>query len=261
MLEGNILLWNRRGIVNLETQCALVNIVQAKRPSIIFLSETLAQEAHIESLKRILGFQDSLCIDHGRESQGLALLWNSDTHVKLRTYSAHHIDVEVGKDGMDPWRFTGIYGFAGKDVRNCTWDLIEALALQQCNLAWMMAGDFNEIMSNADKSGGPPRASGGITKFRNTMTRCGLMDMGFVGSRFTWSNKFTKERLDIGFQSPLWRSRFPYSRVVALNPSDFDHNPILVEVRSDCRLPNSVCIRFRFEEGWSGYVEAESIIR
>lgn len=181
--------------------------------------------------------------------------------MKLRTYSAHHIDVEVGKDGMDPWRFTGIYGFAGRDVRNRTWDLVEALGLQQCNLAWLMTGEFNEIMSNADKFGGTPRALAAITKLWSTMTRCGLMDMGFVGNRFTWSNKFTKERLDRGFQSPLWRSRFPYSRAITLNPSDSDHNPILVEVRSDCRLLNTFCKRFRFEEGWSGRAEAESIIK
>lgn len=208
-----------------------------------------------------MGFQECLCVEPGRESPGLALLWNSDTQIRLRTCSAHHIDVEVGKDGMDPWRFIGIYGFAGREVRNRTWDLIEALALQQCNLAWLMAGDFNEIMHSRDKSGGPPRSGAAMAKFRSTMTRCQLFDIGFVGSRFIWSNKFTKERLDISFQSMLWRIRFPYSRAVTLHPSDSDHNPILVEVKSERDTSYRTCKRFRYEEGWFGRKEPEDIIK
>ncbi|XP_062005868.1 uncharacterized protein LOC133723047 [Rosa rugosa] len=64
--------------------------------------------------------------------------------------------------------------------------------------------------------------------FRSTVADCDLIDMGFAGSRFTWSNKFTKERLDRGFQTPQWRALLPHSRVVTLNPSEFDHSPLLI---------------------------------
>lgn len=65
-----------------------------------------------------------------------------------------------------------------------------------------MVGDFNEIMSNDEKSGGVPRAMAPMQLFRQTMADCDLHDMGYVGSRYTWPNKFTKERLDRSFASP-----------------------------------------------------------
>ncbi|XP_062021002.1 uncharacterized protein LOC133737477 [Rosa rugosa] len=64
------------------------------------------------------------------------------------------------------------------------------------------------------------------------MTGCGLFDMGFVGSKYTWSNRYTKERLDRAFHSMHWRECFPFSRVVTLPPSDSDHCPLLIEVET-----------------------------
>ncbi|XP_062014223.1 uncharacterized protein LOC133730693 [Rosa rugosa] len=260
MHQGNVLVWNCRGIVNLETQSALVDIVQAKKPTLIFLSETWAPKNLIDSLTRKLGFKGGFCVPHENDSQGLALLWSDETHVDIRTYSPNHIDAEVGKPGTDLWRFTGIYGVAARDGRNRTWSLIETLAAQPCSLPWLMAGDFNEVMSNADKSGGPPRAAAAMARFRRTMSVCGLIDMGFVGSRFTWSNRFTKERLDRGFQSMQWRTRFPFSRAVTLPPSESDHIPILIEVSDERLARGKIQRRFRFEEAWYGRQECDQII-
>ncbi|XP_062028333.1 uncharacterized protein LOC133744209 [Rosa rugosa] len=104
-----------------------------------------------------------------------------------------------------------------------------------------MAGDFNEIMSQADKSGDPRRAALPMEILRRTMAACGFVDMGFVGSRFTWSNKYTKERLDRSFQTLQWRSLFPFSRVITLNPSESDHCPILIKTsfRKEWALPTT----------------------
>ncbi|XP_062009502.1 uncharacterized protein LOC133726056 [Rosa rugosa] len=124
-----------------------------------------------------------------------------------------------------------------------------------------MAGDFNEIMCNADKSGGVSRATAPMRRFRETMSNCDLLDMGFVGSRFTWSNKYTKERLDRAFQSLSWSNNFPFSRVVTLSPSESDHCPILVEVKKDQGTIRRAQKRFRFEEMWHGNEHCASIIQ
>ncbi|XP_024199817.1 uncharacterized protein LOC112203016 [Rosa chinensis] len=236
-------------------------MVQARKPSLIFLSETLARKNLIDSLTVRLGFKGGFCVPHETDSQGLALFWRESTHVVIRSYSPNHIDAEIGKPGTDLWRFTGIYGVAARGGRDRTWSLIRTLAAQQCSLPWLMAGDFNEVLSSADKSGGPPRSAAAMARFRQTMSVCGFIDMGFVGGRFTWSNRYTKERLDRGFQTAQWRSRFPFSRVVTLSPSESDHSPLLIEV-SAARLPNNRWVRrFRFEEAWFGREECSTIIK
>ncbi|XP_024178114.1 uncharacterized protein LOC112184050 [Rosa chinensis] len=251
MFQGNVLVWNCRGIVNFESQRALIDIVQARKPSLIFLAETLAQKEHIDALTRRLGFKDNIYYPQERESQGVALIWNDDTHASLRSRSPNHIDVVVGKpDETHKWRFTVIYGVVAHGERHRTWTLIQALAAEPCTLPWLMAGDFNKIMSNNDKSGGPRRAAAPMATFRRTMADCDLLDMGFVGSRFTWSNKYTKERLDRSFQTPPWRSLFPYNRVITLNPSESDHCPLLIIVSAEKLRYKKATNQFRFEECW-----------
>ncbi|XP_061993843.1 uncharacterized protein LOC133711764 [Rosa rugosa] len=265
MQSLNVLVWNCRGIVNRETQHALVDLVRAKRPSLIFLAETLAQPSIIDSLTGRLGFAGNICFSSDQEApfQGVALLWNSDMHASLRSSSPNHIDADISMEVGGPvvWRFTGIYGVASRTERRRTWDMIESLAAEPCSLPWIMAGDFNEIMSNLDKSGGPPRAVAPMLRFRQTMTNSGLYDMGFVGSRFTWSNRYTKERLDRSFQNMLWRTCFPFSRVITLNPLESDHVPLLVEIRRDNTRQTRPPQRFRFEEMWHGNEMCHNIIQ
>ncbi|XP_062020952.1 uncharacterized protein LOC133737412 [Rosa rugosa] len=93
------------------------------------------------------------------------------------------------------------------------------------------------------------------------MAACGFVDMGFVGSRFTWSNKYTKERLDQSFQTLQWRSLFPFSRVITLNPSESDHCPILIEVHAEKVQSTRVNRPFRFEEIWHGNQTCADIIQ
>lgn len=131
-----------------------------------------------------------------------------------------------------------------------TWDLLHTLAAQT-SLPWLVAGDFNEILSNADNSGGPPRGNAPMARFHVALVDCGLFDMGFVGSRFTWANRFTKERLDRLCQSLSWREIYPCSRTITLPLNKSDHNPIMVEVSLDPIVPKRKPRRYRFEEMWA----------
>lgn len=61
-----------------------------------------------------------------------------------------------------------------------TWNLLRSLA-SQASLPWLVTGDFNEILCNAKKSGGPPRGATQVLNFCRALVDCGLKDLGFCG--------------------------------------------------------------------------------
>ncbi|XP_027183762.1 uncharacterized protein LOC113782049 [Coffea eugenioides] len=70
-------------------------------------------------------------------------------------------------------------------------------------------GDFNDICSNGEKWGGRERFEGSFRDFNNFIFRKELVDIGFVGVPWTWSNTWdeegeVKERLDRCLGSVGW---------------------------------------------------------
>lgn len=99
--------------------------------------------------------------------------------VNLLSYSFNHIDVEAQLPGEDLlWRCTGFYGIADHSQRWRTWNLLRHLAAQR-QLPWIVGGDFNEILTNDEKSGGYDRGPHLITQFREALQDCSLSDVGF----------------------------------------------------------------------------------
>lgn len=73
----------------------------------------------------------------------------------------------------------------------------------------MCIDDFNEIVEQSEKSGGPLRHESYMVQFRVALEECKLSDLGFRGSKFTWTNcrtdgTFIKERLDQAVANREW---------------------------------------------------------
>ncbi|KAL0337808.1 UNVERIFIED_CONTAM: hypothetical protein Scaly_2055900 [Sesamum calycinum] len=141
-------------------------------------------------------------------SGGLALLWQKSLTVQLQSFGYHHIDATVypGSEA-EAWRFTGFYGIADTARRQDSWDLLSVLK-QQSRRAWLIAGDFNEILCNSEKKGGRPRPNWQIRRFREALTSADVFDLGFEGDPFTWCNRHPEpetiyERLDRACADPL----------------------------------------------------------
>jgi hypothetical protein len=89
-----------------------------------------------------------------------------------------------------------------------------------------------------------------------------MIDVGFVGNPFTWSNNIhglenIKERLDRGLASPAWVHLHPDFSLIHLPAHNSYHNPIYFTTNSSsCFLPRP----FRFEEFWSKDPTCEHVI-
>ena len=120
---------------------------------------------------------------------GVALFWSDDVDLRIRSMGNRFIAFEVKESSRDFWRGTGIYGWSESGYKWRTWNLIKELA-GDLGAPWLLAGDFNEILFEAEKKGGNAC----------DIDFCGLKDMGFSGYKYTWSNKRgddnIEERLD-----------------------------------------------------------------
>ncbi|KAL6188703.1 hypothetical protein ACLB2K_040094 [Fragaria x ananassa] len=96
--------------------------------------------------------------------------------------------------------------------------------------------------------------------FREAMTECALIDMGALGSPFTWADHQTKERLDRSLWNERLRDLFLRSSTTHLHPSTYDHSPLLVEI---CTTPTPHRRRhrlFRFDQVWAAHPECETVV-
>ena len=69
--------------------------------------------------------------------------------------------------------------------------------------------------------------------FRDVIDECGFMDLGYVGSKFTWAKHFENEnsiweRLDRGLANNGWFLKFPGAWVHHLHCNSSDHCPLLI---------------------------------
>jgi hypothetical protein len=67
--------------------------------------------------------------------------------------------------------------------------------------------------------------------FMNSLIEYNLGDLGFSGSKYTWSNKrssveYIKEQLDRALATPGWCSHFPFFEVEVLATRTLDHKPL-----------------------------------
>ncbi|KAL0442468.1 UNVERIFIED_CONTAM: putative mitochondrial protein [Sesamum latifolium] len=132
-----------------------------------------------------------------------------------------------------------VYGEPDVSKHTEFWNLLRRLHRQSVR-PWLCAGDFNGILEQTEKMGGPMRAEWQIHNFRNCLLECDLHDLGFQGSAFTWCNNqqepyTVRERLDRACANDAWTQAFP---------EDF----------SGSRK------RFRFEAAWLHEPNCEDII-
>ncbi|KAF4377541.1 hypothetical protein F8388_025032 [Cannabis sativa] len=159
-------------------------------PGIIFLSKTLVTHSVLEVMRVRLGFIGKLVVEKVSRSGRLCLFWSINVNVVLKGYARSHIDVMVCSHGDLWWRYTGFYGQPEAHLRSQFWCLLERLA-DGYSGPWFWGGDFNEILFSYKKSGGSVRAQSLMDGFHNALAKCGLVDMGYEGARFTWCNKHT----------------------------------------------------------------------
>ncbi|KAL9224843.1 hypothetical protein vseg_000839 [Gypsophila vaccaria] len=124
-----------------------------------------------------------------------------------------------------------VYAFNGVQDRLPLWDHLRKLAATVSG-PWAIAGDFNYILSAAERVGGTG-TNARTDHFRACVGDCGMIDIQSVGAHYTWNNKQYSEdriysKLDRFLINKEWSDRFPDAFAHFLPERLYDHTPCIV---------------------------------
>jgi hypothetical protein len=247
-----ILAWNCRGLSRASAIRNLRGKIRSHSPDVIFLSETKLQPLQSSVILNSLGFFLMLHAPPSGTKGGLLLARRYGVDLECCSSSTNILFAWCYSDPPNtPWLLSCIYGPPIHKDKTMFWDSLLDVG-RDFNGPWLCIGDFNMILSQSDKQGGRPYASSSSNAFHGLLDSCGMIDLGFSGNPYTWSNKrqgqyLIKERLDRGIANSHWVHLFPHYSVQHLPAYSSDHNPIILNtVPTDLTLP----CPFRFEEFW-----------
>ncbi|KAK6161333.1 hypothetical protein DH2020_004714 [Rehmannia glutinosa] len=198
---------------------------------------------------------NGVSVDSTGRSGGLALLWRKDIQVSLRNYSTRFIDIDYIIQDTSI-RVTVTYGEPNVSLRRNFWNFFKSIK-SDARIPWISFGDFNEVMTQAKFCGRGPRAEWQIHHFREALSHCGLSNMGYKGSRFTWQHLsvylFTQQaRLDRCVGNESLTSLFPWHSIEHIPTISSDHQALFIKLHT--KSPSSFRQQrknpFRFEACW-----------
>jgi hypothetical protein len=159
----------------------IVQVSKSFNLRLVFLCETRQNKDRIRHLRFRLGIKGFAGFSSDDLSGGLALFWHENLCVEVIDINERYIDAYIQESPSAPqWRLTCVYG--EPRVENCyrMWDTPKNLKATS-NLPWLVMSDFNEALWQQEHLSCTPHAEGQMAAFRETLTVCNLVDLGFTG--------------------------------------------------------------------------------
>jgi len=158
-----------------------------------------------------------------------------------------HIDVNLSINNIN-FYLSCVYGHPCQSERHYLWTHFETLSLTR-NDPWILIGDFNEILSNAEKIERPPRDDWTFRDFRRMLATFDMEDIRSTSDKFTWvgerHNHTVKCCLDRAFINTEGAATFPYAELEFLDFTGSDHIPLLLTLE---KLETPKIRPFRFDK-------------
>ena len=254
VLIMNVIVWNCRGASKPSFQKHVGELVRYHNLAMLVVMETRVGANRARGIIDRLPFDGSVHTDTIGFSGGIWMLWDSE-RVEVtplaNTEQEIHATVKV-RNTNSSWFFTAMYASPRTTERHILWNnLIQTASLH--NLPWVVAGDFNEPLTEEDKFGGRVVSVNRSLLFKECLDKCNMIDIRFSGPCFTWTNRrdiqaLIQERIDRVFVNPSWCLLYPEARVVHLTRCHSDHYPILLEMQPKINMGRKR--PFRFQTCW-----------
>lgn len=258
----SILIWNTRGLNNLDKQKEVRQCIASHNAKLVCLLETKVRAQKLGAL--YLNVCPGWCITSNIPSNGrgrVVLAWDAtafQVNIIKSTAQMVHCEITPNINKMT-FRCTFVYAFNGGKDRETLWK-------DMCNLAdsskgpWLVGGDFNTVLTNEERIGARPNKQE-VADFANCLSYCKLEDVKFNGRFFTWTNKQDGEarvmsKLDRILANAEWMHSFVTAEVTFMPEGYFDHCPAVIRCYGEVKGHK----RFRFFNMWSKADEFHDLV-
>ena len=119
------------------------------------------------------------------------MLWNEDSRliVEILTTNEYSIHVLVKvPTNSSTFLLMTIYASPNFNKHKILWQYLQELS-PFVRMPQVLLGNFNDMLAKDEKMGDLPFNSYRLNAFRECIYYCGLMDLGFYGPKFNWTNK------------------------------------------------------------------------
>ncbi|KAG7576108.1 hypothetical protein ISN45_Aa03g005410 [Arabidopsis thaliana x Arabidopsis arenosa] len=194
------------------------------------------------------------------KSGGLAIFWKQHLDIEFLFEDKNLLDLKISQSNKS-WFVSCVYGQPLAHLRPLLWETLTKIGIERKE-AWCMIGDFNEILSNKEKLGGPSRLVSSFQSFKNMLMNCDMHELGSTGNGFTWAgnrnDQWIQCKLDRCFGNTDWFLMFPNSHQWFLEKLGSDHRPVLVKFVNDQEIFRG---QFRFDKRLADDPECDTAIQ
>ncbi|XP_056848924.1 uncharacterized protein LOC108820216 [Raphanus sativus] len=237
-----LICWNCQGLGGDLTVPRIRELKKLVSPDILFLMETKNQDEFVLSELDFLDDYQHITVPPIGLSGGLALFWKKDCSLTILEATKHYIDTKLKEHRADFWESISLLGH-NRDT------------------AWLLSGDFNDILDNVEKSGGPERCEGSFIPFRSFVSQNGLWDVKHTGNPLSWRGQrcthLVRARLDRSLANCAWTDLFPSGRCDYLRFEGSDHRPVISYLDTSKSKRRRL---FRYDRSIKDFPEARKVI-
>ncbi|XP_060195386.1 uncharacterized protein LOC132624660 [Lycium barbarum] len=234
----NTIIWNIRGIGSRGAFDRLKKITHIHKATFVALQEPFVHNAvinknKIQKYKRKLGFTNAVTNKNGK----IWCLWDDDFKCKVISDHNQQLTLEIQHSSHNEgFVVTIVYAKTSSRKRKRLWENLRTLN-SHINKPWSIMGDFNNIIEAEEKQGGRQHRLSRSLEFVGCMDDCNMMDAGYSGDKFTWTNARRLRgrilmRLDRVMYNDHWSQKFPIVNTRHLPRTGSDHRVLLMKCDS-----------------------------
>nr|XP_019069479.1 uncharacterized protein LOC109120276 [Solanum lycopersicum] len=165
------------------------------------------------------------------------MVWDDNWYeVRMITSSAQLLHCQVN-DRSKNYQFivTIVYGFNTVEQRKSLWQEMKTIS-QGVTQPWLIAGDFNAILSTKDRLNGGQVTRNEIQDFGDCVRDMEITKLQWKGNYYTWNNKQCGEdriasRIDRVFGNDEWMDKWGHVITEYGNPNISDHIPMMITLQ------------------------------